>query len=389
MKTLHESHGRIKETRGDKRVVTLIREGWGSSGYYPGEVLERDTPRVFPIGTHMYMDHPTAREDAEKPERSVLDLVGTLIETPRYAGAESVSVAEVYDHWKPVINAVADDVGLSIRALGEIEENWEGAGKKGNRITALTEGISVDYVTQAGAGGKVGALIESARQAVPADHPDYPEFQAELNALLREGGEGRFLDFIKSVAKKGNFQVPEFTESGSGRQSTEGGSMDPEKALSEAQDRIRQLEGEVKEKSDLADKEKDRADRAEDSLLLNEASKVVIGVVGEIKGLPKRAAKRAAEAALRGDLPTDSEGKLIKEKLEESAKSAAKAEVEYLSETTGRSVEGFGESPEDDLSILGEKQSKEDEALDKQLEETLTEAFGLPEKVAQHAVKGR
>jgi hypothetical protein len=201
MSILKESHGRIKETRGDKREVTLIREGWGSSGYYPGEVLERDVPRVFPIGTHMYLDHPTTRESTERPERSVSELVGTIIETPRMAGAESVAVAEVYDHYKPVIDAVADDVGLSIRALGEIEEGSAG-GKDGTIIRALTEGISVDYVTQAGAGGRVGALIESAKKNVPENHPAYPEFQAELNQLLLEGDEEKFKAFVKRVAKK-------------------------------------------------------------------------------------------------------------------------------------------------------------------------------------------
>jgi hypothetical protein len=158
--------------------------------------------------------------------------------------------------------------------------------------------------------------------------------------------------------------------------------------LSEAQNKVRQLEGDLKESREEAQKEKTRADRAEDALALNEASKIVIGTISEIKGLPKRAAKRAAESALRGDLPTDSDGKLIKEKLQETAKSAAKAEVEYLSEATGRNVDGFGEAPEDEgLGSLSE--GKSDDELDKQLEETLTEAFGLPEKVAQHAVRGR
>lgn len=145
-----------------KREVTLIEAGWGSSGYYPEEVLRRDGPRVFAKGTAMYLDHPTPREEAERPERSVLDKVGKLVEDAHMVGSKLKSVAEIYPHWVPVIDSIADDVGLSIRAWGPTEFG-EREGRQGQIVESIVDKESVDFVTQAGAGGKVGQLIESAR----------------------------------------------------------------------------------------------------------------------------------------------------------------------------------------------------------------------------------
>lgn len=150
---------------GVKREITIIEAGWGSSGYYSEQVLERDIPRIFPIGTHMYLDHPTLREDKERPERSLRDLVGVVVETPRMSGIASVAVCEIFEHWVPVIDALAEHIGTSIRAFGTSEEGDAG-GRTGPIIHQLTEGVSIDYVTLAGAGGKVGPLVESAQAKV-------------------------------------------------------------------------------------------------------------------------------------------------------------------------------------------------------------------------------
>jgi hypothetical protein len=54
---------------------------------------------------------------------------------------------------------------MSIRASGTAESG-ERDGRTGPVITSLTEGVSVDVVTRAGAGGKLVALLESARATV-------------------------------------------------------------------------------------------------------------------------------------------------------------------------------------------------------------------------------
>lgn len=175
MSLFNESYKHVlREGAGQRREATLIREGWGSSGYYSGEVLQRDVPKRFPAGTKMFLNHATEAENRERPEGDLRYLVGTLAETPRYAGAEMVSVAQIYPHWVPVIDAMANDIGLSIRAEGVVESGAAG-GKEGQIVKEITRGISVDFVTEAGAGGKLGPLIESAVSASPPPEPELPD----------------------------------------------------------------------------------------------------------------------------------------------------------------------------------------------------------------------
>lgn len=55
--------GRARPSTPGHIKVGLITPGWGSSGYYAAEVLESAAAdRVFPAGTHIYFDHPSASE---------------------------------------------------------------------------------------------------------------------------------------------------------------------------------------------------------------------------------------------------------------------------------------------------------------------------------------
>lgn len=161
----YEAAGAV--TSGVRREIVIIEAGWGSSGYYSEAVLERDIPRIFPVGTHMYLNHPTAQEDTERPERDLRDLVAVIDESPRMAGIKSVAVARIFEHWLPVFEdeAFLAAIGTSIRAFG-ISEEADNGGKRGPEITALTEGLSVDFVTLAGAGGSIGPLVESVRERI-------------------------------------------------------------------------------------------------------------------------------------------------------------------------------------------------------------------------------
>jgi vacuolar-type H+-ATPase subunit D/Vma8 len=186
---------------GQRREIVIIEAGWGSSGYYSEGVLGRDIPRIYPPGTHMYLDHPTVTEEYERPERSVKDLVAVTLETPRMAGIAAVTVCEIFEHWVPVIDALAEHIGVSIRALGVAEEGDAG-GKHGEIVKSLTEGRSIDFVTMAGAGGQVGQLVESARERIRPliesarrHSPPVPVKEAlysELRDALETAGEKRF-----------------------------------------------------------------------------------------------------------------------------------------------------------------------------------------------------
>lgn len=152
----------LAPTTGRKYRTRLIIPGWGSSGLYTREVLERDIPVIFPPGSHMHLDHSTATEEYERPGRSVQTLAARITTTPVWDSDGMYADIEVFPHMAPVIEALWRDIGVSISASG-IAEHGEADGRVGPIITALTAGHSVDFVTRAGAGGKIVELLESAR----------------------------------------------------------------------------------------------------------------------------------------------------------------------------------------------------------------------------------
>lgn len=146
-----------------KLSVQLITPGWGSSGYYAPKVLEAAAgAKVFPAGTHMYLDHPSASENYERPERSVRDLAAVLTSDATWDGQALVAEAQTFGPYREALIEMRDVIGVSIRAAAEVEMG-EAEGRRGRIVTELVEGTSVDFVTHAGRGGRVLAVLESAR----------------------------------------------------------------------------------------------------------------------------------------------------------------------------------------------------------------------------------
>jgi hypothetical protein len=152
-------------------TIKLITPGHGSSGYYPKEVLERDGPKVFLEGTKMYADHPTAAEEAGRPERSIRDLAAVLTTAGRWQdmgpdGPGLYAEAKVYEAWRKPLDEMAADTGVSIRALGRARMG-EVDGRKGPIVESIVSVKSVDFVTDAGRGGRIVPLAEAARNRTP------------------------------------------------------------------------------------------------------------------------------------------------------------------------------------------------------------------------------
>lgn len=182
--------------------VQLISPGWGSSGYYSAEVLEAAVADgLFPAGTRMFADHPTAEEAKARPVRSIKDLMSVTAEPARIAteedvagwGAEPgavVTEADVLPVYRDVIEHLKDAIGLSIRGDGELTEG-EAEGRKGRIVESLVHVQSVDWVTQAGRGGKVLSLVESARTNARAishgiDEATVNDTREALQTVLRD-----------------------------------------------------------------------------------------------------------------------------------------------------------------------------------------------------------
>lgn len=148
--------------------VEFITPGWGSSGYYSRQVLEAAAP-LFTPGLQMFMDHPSASENTDRPERSVRDIGAILLE----AGHVDKSTGGIRGKVKvvaPYRELLTDEdfvtnIGVSIRGSATDITVGEAEGRTGPIIEGLADIQSVDFVTRAGRGGKVLGVLESARQA--------------------------------------------------------------------------------------------------------------------------------------------------------------------------------------------------------------------------------
>lgn len=158
-----------KSVRADgTATIKIIQDGWGSSGYYPRDVLERDIPKVFPPGTHMYWNHATSSEEMERPERDLRDLAAVTIAPAQWldgpAGAGMYTEARVFSGYAQTLDEIGDHIGVSIRG-GGMSEPGEVGGRRGNIVREITRGDSIDYVTRPGAGGAIVKIFESAAGA--------------------------------------------------------------------------------------------------------------------------------------------------------------------------------------------------------------------------------
>lgn len=177
--------------------IKLIAPGKGSSAFYPAEVLRRDGPKVFGKGTHIYINHATAAEEAARPEGDWHKLAGAL-DAPAYWDESAKQGPGLYgdalftsDH-APLIKEKAPFTGMSIRASGVAESDKKREGLP--VLKELTSAESVDVVTRAGAGGMI--LTESARTE---NQQEVEMTKDEVLALIRESNTAASDQRIKAL----------------------------------------------------------------------------------------------------------------------------------------------------------------------------------------------
>lgn len=184
--------------KGIWRALLIAADVQGSSGFYPAEVLKRDGARAFPAGTHIYFDHPSESEEMDLPERSVLKIAGYLLddatfeETPEGRGL--FSRIQFTEKAKPIAKELHSVIGLSIRAAGQIEET------AGQRIVrSIQQGLSVDLVTRAGAGGRLVTMTESATPESPPAEQTASAAAPAAAAIPSTTGTGALLSEVASM----------------------------------------------------------------------------------------------------------------------------------------------------------------------------------------------
>lgn len=215
-------------------TLKIIAPGWGSSGYYPADVLKRDGPTVFAKGVKGFWDHPTATEEAERPEGTLNKLASELVSDARYldngpAGPGLYADAKIFRPYQEAVAELAPHIGVSIRAAGRTAQG-EAEGRKGPIVQQLVAARSVDWVTVPGAGGQVVEMFEAARPrtAAPVNQESQggqmamdKEFETKLqerlaaleteNARLREA---QVLRDAREIAREGlaGATVPDVTK---------------------------------------------------------------------------------------------------------------------------------------------------------------------------------
>lgn len=309
--------------------VKIIAPGWGTSGYYPSDVLKRDAG-IYKEGTKMYWNHPTVTEEMERPERSLNDLAGVLV-TPgvfkedEKTGPGVYAYAKVFSNFQEPLKEMAPYIGLSHIAFGKAKQG-QAEGKTGKIVESLNVAESVDFVTQEGAGGKIIQLFESAREQKSNDNPN--------NQKMAE-----------------------------------------DKKTNEELDQLRETKTKLEQENA----------RLKETALKHEARDYVAEQLKESK-LPDPAKERLLDS-LSGDPVKDDKGNLDKVKYAEKIKEAIKAELEYLAKfVESGKITGMNSITSDDPDP--EKEEKLSEEQKKKLKKNFM-LYGLTEKEAEIAAEGR
>jgi hypothetical protein len=321
--------------------VKIIEPGWGSSGYYPPEVLERDGPTVFPAGTKMYWNHQTDQEEAERPEGDLNDLAAKLITDAAWnengkEGAGLYAEAQVYKPYREAVDDMAGDIGLSIRTPGRVVEG-EADGRTGPIVTNLMKNArtTVDFVTMPGAGGQILNLFEAARPG------------ADKKPRSLETSE----------------------------------SHEPEEVDMDELQKLQDANAALQTQLDEAKGNETELARLREVSVLREAGDIAKVEVAKVTDLPEITRTRLAESLAKN--PPVKDGELDKDAFATQIEEAVQAETEYLQNLLGTGeIKGLGESNTEDGD---ETKLAEAEAS---LEESFS-AMGMDKESAAQAAKGR
>lgn len=363
-----------------KYKIRLIDAGVGSSGVYPATTLEQAArDRIFPRGTRVHLDHPFKASEMSGP-RSVKDWCAVFTEDAEYNGDQESLEAEikVFKPYQELIGEMKDEVGMSIIAFAETSPSSVPGGMP--NVDRLTQGLSVDFVTQAGRGGKILQVLEAAgmvaKEATDNDRrkqlttalrdkyqnddnyvwvADFDEeqhlvwFSTDGPRMWEQGYSVADDDLtvsldgdaveVRTVTQYVRVNPEPDTQT---QDQTEGAVMD-----AETQAKLDQLAAEnarlAKENADMkaAQLTKDNTDKATG----------LIDAAESIKPLPV-AAQARVKATVLASLPVDEAGALNETALATMVDESAKTEAEYLEAAKGitppqlesAQVNGFGES---------------------------------------------
>ena len=303
--------------------VKIIDTGWGSSGYYPREVLQQAVnARVYAAGLQMFWNHPSKTDEKDRPERDLRDLAAVLTEDAWWdehgpKGPGVYARAKVFSPYRDAVAEMGPYIGLSHYVWGESKPG-EAEGRKGEIITRIVAARSVDYVTLAGRGGAIAEAFRAARPQEPTD-----EQKAAGNHMT--GAEPTLT--LESLKR----EHPEIIEA----LRTE---IENSAAMKEAQ---AQMETKLKEAQTELEEAKVENARLKEAQILAEA-KVFVESKVKTATIPDLTKARIVESLSK--TPVVKDGKLDEAAYAAKIEETVKAEAEYLAKLGAGKPSGMGNS---------------------------------------------
>lgn len=205
---------------GNKFRMTVLRVGWnvkmdGNPGdkYYTRAAITTAVP--FVEGAKSFADHPTDREERERPQRSIKELVGYWTDATQEADGRATATLVLLEsaEWlKPALIAAEQlsskgivFVGPSINGYGN-SRIGEAEGRRGKIVESVKVMQSIDIVTAPAAGGTVDKLLEGANSNKGEDTVDWTkitldELKKNRPDLFQTAGQERLTEAKGEIQK--------------------------------------------------------------------------------------------------------------------------------------------------------------------------------------------
>jgi len=319
----------LKEAQFDdekrEAVITIISPGFNKSKkrYYSPKLLE-SSAKMFE-GLKMYKNHLTEAEEKklDGQPRSVDEWTSSIKETWYDNMSGSIKGrAKIHNQkfWE-FAKSAKDEIGTSINAFGKmIQGTIEGVST--NIVEAFTKAKSVDWVTEAGAGGKLDQILETEEGDIKMLETITEEKLLEHRADLVEK--------IKADAIKEH-------------ESKKGGNEMDEKEVKEMKDENERLTNENTELTKFKETNEAEKNKAAIQVKVEESLK-------DVKDIPVLSIAKVKESLKALDCKP--------EEVSDKVKEAVKSERDYLLslKKAGSNIEGLGETKEGE-----EKGDKTDE----------------------------
>lgn len=162
---IHVKEDSYNADTGEVEVV-IIEAGTNplKKRHYPNATIQEAASGF--AGMKMYLNHPTAKEEKDMPERDITKWASTIVES-RYDNGKAIGKVKIHDKWlkERLADPIArKHIGLSINTGGKVSY-----GKVDGQEMQIVEKIvmqrqngpaSVDWVTEAGARGRVSRLLK-------------------------------------------------------------------------------------------------------------------------------------------------------------------------------------------------------------------------------------